>query len=91
MGPASARQSGLRLAHAFDVAEGIVVLAVERAVGGDHDAVHRADATRERIDPVDDVERGLLVRMVRLQPEKPSAGSARKAARRPSALIASGR
>ena len=54
--------AGLRLAHALDVAEGVVVLAVERSVGRDHDAVHRADAARERIDPVDDAERGLLVR-----------------------------
>jgi hypothetical protein len=32
-----------------------------------------------------------LCGIVRLQPEKPSAGSARNAARKPSVLIASGR
>src|SRR6266536_386264 len=53
---------GLRFAHAFDIAEGIVVVPSERSIGCDDDAVHRADATCQRIDPVDDRERGLLVR-----------------------------
>jgi hypothetical protein len=52
----------LRLANAFDVAEGVVVLAFERSVGSDDDAIHRADAVGERIDPVDHTERSLLVR-----------------------------
>ena len=53
---------GLRLAHAFDIAERIVVLPDERSIVRDNDAVHGADTLRQRIDLVDDVERGLLVR-----------------------------
>jgi hypothetical protein len=38
-----------------------VVVARERSVGGDHDAVHRADAPRQRVELVDQVERGFLM------------------------------
>ncbi len=53
---------GLCLAHAFDIAERIVVLPDERSIVRDNDAVHGADTLRQRINLVDDVERGLLVR-----------------------------
>ena len=74
MGPASARQSGLRVAQALHVAEAVVVVAGERAVRFDDDRVDRADAPRERIDPVDELHRGHLVRDRHVAPGEAERG-----------------
>src|SRR5262249_61611766 len=60
--PAPAPPVWMSFQNALDVAEAVVVVAVERAVGCNNDAIDGADAPRQRIHSVDNLESGFLVR-----------------------------